>query len=86
MPHIPKELLAPEPPSSGERLLPIDEVSVRTSLSRSEIYRRIALGEFPAPIRLSGPTGSRGGRVAFLASEIDGWIARRVSEWRAANP
>jgi prophage regulatory protein len=73
-------------PPGGERLLPIEEVTARTSLSRSEVYRRIALGEFPRPIRLSGSTGSRGGRVAFVASEIDGWIAARVAEWREANP
>jgi prophage regulatory protein len=73
-------------PPDGERLLPIDEVVARTSLSRSEIYRRIALGEFPHPIRLSGSTRSRGGRVAFVASEIDAWITARVAEWREANP
>jgi predicted DNA-binding transcriptional regulator AlpA len=73
-------------PPSGEQLLPIEDVTTRTSLSRSEIYRRIALGEFPRPIRLSGSTGSRGGRVAFVASEIDVWIAARVAEWREANP
>ena len=73
-------------PPSGERLLPIEEVTARTSLSRSEVYRRIALGEFPTPIRLSGQTGSRGGRVAFVASEIDACITARVSEWREANP
>jgi prophage regulatory protein len=71
------------PPTS---LLPIEEVSARTSLSRSEIYRRIALGEFPRPIRLSGSTGARGGRVAFVSTEIDTWIADRVAEWREANP
>ena len=73
-------------PPSGERLLPIEDVTARTSLSRSEIYRRIALGEFPSPIRLSGSAGSRGGRVAFVATEVDAWIAARVEEWRDANP
>ena len=73
-------------PPGGERLLPIEDVAARTSLSRSEIYRRIALGEFPRPIRLSGSAGSRGGRVAFVATEVDAWIAARVAEWREANP
>jgi predicted DNA-binding transcriptional regulator AlpA len=89
MPSIPQEQRSPYPaarPPSGERLLPIDEVATRTSLSRSEIYRRIGLGEFPAPIRLSGPAGSRGGRVAFVESEVNGWIRARVAEWRQANP
>ena len=86
---IPQGQCSPYPahsPLGGERLLPIEDVTARTSLSRSEIYRRITLGEFPRPIRLSGPTGSRGGRVAFVASEIDAWIAARVAEWREANP
>jgi prophage regulatory protein len=89
MPPIAQDQGSPYPvdrPASGERLLPIQEVSVRTSLSRSEIYRRIGLGEFPKPVRLSGSPASRGGRVAFLASEIDAWIAARVAEWREANP
>jgi prophage regulatory protein len=86
MPAIPKAQRPDDPPPSGERLLPIEEVTARTSLSRSEIYRRIALGEFPKPIRLSGSVGSHGGRVAFVASEVDAWIAARVAEWREANP
>jgi predicted DNA-binding transcriptional regulator AlpA len=91
MPPIPKTQRSPSargPPTAanGERLLPIEEVSTRTSLSRAEIYRRIKLGEFPAPIRLSGAAGMRGGRVAFIASEIDAWITARIAEWREANP
>jgi len=73
-------------PPGGERLLPIEDVTARTSLSRSEIYRPHRVGEFPSPIRLSGSAGSRGGRVAFVATEVDAWIAARVTEWREANP
>jgi prophage regulatory protein len=42
-------------------------------LSRSEIYRRIALGDFPAPVKL-GPRAS-----AWHTAEIDAWIAQRIA-------
>ena len=44
-----------------------------TSLSTSEIYRRIAAGNFPAPIKL----GERAS--AWSAAEIDSWIAERIA-------
>jgi prophage regulatory protein len=48
-------------------------VKARTGMSRSEIYRRIALGDFPRPIKL----GERAS--AWSAAEIDAWIAGRIA-------
>jgi len=54
--------------------LPI--VKERTGLSRSTIYLRISEGSFPKPVSL----GSRA--VAWIESEIDGWIQERVEQSR----
>jgi prophage regulatory protein len=47
-------------------------------LSRSSIYDRIGQGTFPSSISL----GDRA--VGWLESEIDTWIAQRVTESRGA--
>lgn len=49
------------------------QVKARTGLSRSEIYRRIAMGDFPRPIKL----GVRAS--AWSATEVDAWIAGRIA-------
>ncbi|MBU8976399.1 AlpA family transcriptional regulator [Lysobacter sp. MMG2] len=51
----------------------LPSVKARTGLSRSEIYRRIASGHFPQPVKL----GSRAS--AWVASEVDAYIASRVA-------
>ena len=58
----------------SEALLRRPEVEARTGLSRSELYRRIAQGDFPAPVKL----GERAS--AWPAAEVDGWIAARIAE------
>jgi prophage regulatory protein len=58
-------------------LITIAETEARTTLSRTEIYRRIELGVFPKPIKL-GPK-----RIAFVESEVDAWIASRIEGGRA---
>ncbi len=55
-----------------QAILRLPEVKARTGLSRSEIYRREALGEFPKRVRL----GARS--VGWLASEIDEFIVALV--------
>ena len=52
-----------------ERFLRLREVKDRTTLSTSEIYRRMERGDFPRQVRL-GPQ-----RVAWPESQIDSWIA-----------
>ena len=43
-----------------------------TGLARSTIYKLISQNQFPVPIRLSKRA------VAWLQSEIDGWVLSRV--------
>lgn len=61
------------PPSGALTLERLPKVKARTGLSRSEIYRRIALGDFPRPIKL----GERAS--AWSTAEIDAWIADRIA-------
>lgn len=57
-------------------ILRLRRVKHRTGLSRSNIYAKIAAGDFPASIAL-GPRA-----VGWLASEIENWIASRVKTGR----
>lgn len=54
------------------RLLRLPEVKVRTGYSRSELYRRIAAGDFPAPVKL----GERAS--AWPEHEIQKWCQARI--------
>ena len=62
-----------ENPTSFLRL---PEVKKRTGLSRSSIYAKISLNEFPSPISL----GARA--VAWIDGEISRWISDRVNASR----
>jgi prophage regulatory protein len=53
------------------------QVELRTGLSRSTIYTRIALGTFPRPIDLGG-----GRAVGWLESEIANWLQVRLAASR----
>jgi predicted DNA-binding transcriptional regulator AlpA len=67
----------------SETLLSPNEVERRTSLSRTEIERRVAEGSFPQPIRPQGTKpGQRSGRKFYVGSEIDGWIESQIRSWR----
>ena len=63
--------LAPE--MGNLTLLRLREVCRRTCKSRSEIYRRIAAGEFPEPVKL----GERAS--AWPEHEVTAWIASRIA-------
>lgn len=52
----------------SERLLRFAEVRARIGLSKSEIYRRIGAGTFPAGVKL----GARA--VAWRESVVEDWI------------
>ena len=55
-------------------LLRLPDVKAHTGLSRSEIYRRIAQGVFPAPVKI----GVRAS--AWNSAEIERWKADRIAE------
>ena len=61
------------PPIGSLTLERLPAVKARTAMSRSEIYRRIALGDFPRPIKL----GSRSS--AWVADEVSAFIASRIA-------
>jgi prophage regulatory protein len=48
------------------------QVEIRTGLSRSTIYARIAEGSFPRPIDLGGRA------VGWIEAEIDAWLQSRI--------
>jgi prophage regulatory protein len=52
----------------------LPEVLRRVGVGRSTLYRWIEAGQFPGPVRL-GPNTS-----AWLASDVDRWIAKRVKQ------
>ncbi|MFC3725460.1 helix-turn-helix transcriptional regulator [Neoaquamicrobium sediminum] len=59
----------------NNQLLSIRETCSRTTLSRTTLWQKVKRGEFPKPIGLGD-----GIRKAFVASEVDAWIAARVAE------
>ncbi|HTF66942.1 MAG TPA: AlpA family transcriptional regulator [Edaphobacter sp.] len=61
------------------RLIRLPQVKQKTGYSRSSIYAKIPLDEFPAPVNL----GARA--VAWIESEIDEWINDRVKASRGGT-
>lgn len=57
----------------AQRFLRLDDVRVRVPYSRSTIYQLMAQGKFPKPIKL----GERA--VAWIAADIDKWMADRIA-------
>jgi prophage regulatory protein len=64
---------------SQTRLIRIAEVQHRTGFSRSQIYRLIAAGQFPKPIRISEATS------AWVENEVQTWIEGRIAANRVAQ-
>lgn len=52
-------------------LLRQPEVSRRTGLARSTLYKHVAKGTFPPPVRLTSNT------VAWREEQVDEWIQAR---------
>ena len=59
------------------RFMRLPEVVQLTGVSRSTIYRWMANGEFPNQISLGGNT------VAWLESDLEVWIHRRIGSAEA---
>jgi prophage regulatory protein len=58
------------------RFIRIKEVLSITSLSQSELYRRIKTGTFPSQVKLAP------GHSVWVQSEVDSWVAERITEAR----
>jgi prophage regulatory protein len=56
---------------ADRQLLTMKQVTTLTTYSRPSVYRLLAEGSFPAPLKLGR------NRVAFLAIEIEEWLAAR---------
>ena len=54
--------------ADGDRILRFPEILRKSSLSRSQIYRLIARGRFPAQVRLSERA------VGWRKKDIDRWL------------
>lgn len=54
-------------------LVSMNEVIRRTSLSRTSIDKFRARGEFPKPVTLTEQ------RIAFVETEVNEWINRRIA-------
>lgn len=57
------------PDDLGERILRLPDVKVKTGLSRSTIYQRMADETFPAAVMITEYA------VGWRMSEVDRWIA-----------
>jgi prophage regulatory protein len=55
-------------------MLRLPSVEDRTGLERSAIYRAMDRGDFPRPVRV----GLRA--VAWLESEVDAWLDRKLAQ------
>lgn len=60
-------------------MLRLNDVRARTGLSRSTIYLRISLGNFPKPIPLGGRA------VGWLEHEVQQWLKDRVEACRGTS-
>lgn len=74
--HTHKQPAAPT--VQPRRFIKLAAVKTLTTLSTSEIYRRIAAGRFPAQIML-GPKSA-----VWLESEIFAWCDERIANNRGA--
>jgi len=58
-----------------KRIFRLAEIVEIISVSKATIYRWIAQGSFPKPIKLGGP---RSRSVGWKSTDIDEWIKDRV--------
>ena len=56
---------------SLDRLLPIARVVEETTFSKATVYRKVADGSFPAPLKIGKS------RVAWRERDIVDWLARQ---------
>jgi prophage regulatory protein len=71
---------APAAAGGGFQVLRPRAAAAKLGCSRATLYRLVAAGALPRPIRLSP------NMVGWLAHEIDAWIAGRIAERDAQAP
>lgn len=64
--------------NAATTLVSMNAASAQTQQSRASIYRGIAAGSFPKPVK----TGTRA--VAFVQAELDAWVRERIADRDAA--
>jgi prophage regulatory protein len=69
-------------PIVGDVIVRLPDVLARVHVARSTLYRLIRAGDFPRPVKLSGPSGTA---VGWRASDVDRWIASRTNPTEAAR-
>ena len=60
-----------ETDQTADHLLRVSEVAQLVGLKRATIYKRLAAGDFPVPLRISP------GAVRWVHSEVIGWVKSR---------
>jgi prophage regulatory protein len=56
------------------RLISMDETARRVMFSKVHVYRLIAAGKFPRPVKIGDA------RIAFVESEVDEFIRARIAQ------
>lgn len=56
----------------ADTLIPLDAVERQIHVKRTKIYKMVAAGEFPRPVKIG--TASR-----WPQSQVDAWIAEQIS-------
>lgn len=67
------------PTERPRRFIKLREVKALTTLSTSELYRRIAAGTFPRQVML-GPKSA-----VWIEAEVMAWCEARISESRSGE-
>lgn len=65
--------------ATKQRVLRLKRVLDKTGDSKSGLYRKIAEGIFPSPIKLSTRS------VGWLEDEVDAWIDERIEATRGSK-
>jgi prophage regulatory protein len=66
-------------PVTADRFLRLPEVSRRTGLSRSTLYRLAAAGAFPAPVKITARSSG------WPESTVAAWMAERIQRTETTN-
>jgi prophage regulatory protein len=77
--ELPLEEPKPTEHPKHQRILRLAQVREVTGLGRSCIYQLQAQKQFPQRIKISGRA------VGWIESEVQQWVAKRISQSRAPN-